>query len=50
MTRLAVHIEAFRAGVAVTFTLVELRDGVVVFVGWVVVVITESWATRHGQS
>ena len=47
ITRLAVHIEAFRAGSAVTFTFVELRDGagVVVSVGWVVGVMAESWAT-----
>jgi hypothetical protein len=43
MTRLAVHIEAFRAGEAETFTFVELRGGagVDVFVGWVGVVIGE---------
>jgi prefoldin subunit 5 len=47
ITRLAVHIEAFLAGWAETFTFAELRDGgeVVVSVGCGVVVMAESWAT-----
>jgi hypothetical protein len=52
MMRLAVHIDAFGAAGADTLTFVELRGGIeeAVFVGWVVVVICESWASESLQS